>query len=229
MTTSYAEATAESDAEDFQVFDLAEFGEIDAMISRDGQTGALIYRVTGPRVTGALSVTVARPLRTPRPTWVEFGYGIGYGLPATTDPALWSERLTVNSVELVGRASEIQIENLAHALEPVRAWAKVRRPAQRFGGDEPAPRATIARTLPLLSAVLADFAARADLPQLHRYAAARHAAVELERAKERMADLAQARTDLQRTMRDAQARADLLRHIADPAAPGDPYELLTAH
>ncbi|MGW6728733.1 hypothetical protein ACWF9G_22775 [Nocardia sp. NPDC055029] len=227
MTSNTAQLAAETPAETSRVFDIARVGEVSATISRDGQTGAVIYRLTGRRISGALSVTVALPLRTPGPSWVEFGYGIGYGLHERTDAALWHERLTVNGVQLVGRQSEFRFDRMNEALAPERGWAKVRRIEKQSGRDEPASHVTTTRTLRVLRVVLADFAARDDLPQLHRFAAARRAAVELERAQARIDDLATQQADLRRAISEARSRAALLARISDPNGPRDPYRLLT--
>ena len=143
-----------------RVFDLPGIGAITATISASDDTGTVVYRLRGPRITGALSIGIGDPLAIKTPDTFAYAFGIRGERWWTS----WPERLTVNGVALAGDYT-ISLADLEESPRRLR----IERPDRYLRGD--APRATVARATPVVAAVLRDFSTRADLAALWRTAA----------------------------------------------------------
>ncbi|WP_216917394.1 hypothetical protein [Nocardia noduli] len=148
-------------------FDLGAFGVADTEVRRDS-TGGVVYTVTAPHIRGAITVRVDQALATDTAQRFFFAYGID---TPGTESSRNRDRLTVQRSCLVGWNSvhSIEIAGLADS-----GRGLVTREDGSWG-TEAAPPATAKRTRALLAAVLADFAAREDLAEMHHIAAVRDA------------------------------------------------------
>ncbi|MGW6728734.1 hypothetical protein ACWF9G_22780 [Nocardia sp. NPDC055029] len=198
-STTTAEANATT-----RVFDIAEVGEVTATISAPDDAGTVVYRLRGPRITGALSVAVGSPLHITAPETFAYTYG--------TEGGKWvgdqRERLTVNGVQLVGGWT-ITAETLAQSPGRVAVYR-----IGDYGIPESAPTATNRRGRHVVVAMLADFAARDDLAALWAAAARAAARAGMETAAEEVRRADADRTEAAERWHAAAYRLETLSKIA---------------
>ncbi|MFI7524556.1 hypothetical protein [Nocardia salmonicida] len=166
-TTETASAAADPAGQTTtRLVDLADIGKLTAEISAPDATGTVVYQLRGPRISGALSVAVGRPLHITEPNAFAYSYGIAAGQWA----GQWRDRLTVYGVQLVGSHHTITAETLAQSPDRI-AVDRLLEDGEVWPEVWPAPVATDRRARAVVAAILADFAARDDLAELWATAA----------------------------------------------------------
>ncbi len=149
------------------VFDLGAFGTMTAHAERHG-ADAVVYRVSGPRIHGAITVRPYRALQGRTIGQVR----VSYGIENHRAQSLWAERPEINGVALLGTnlvtATDVATLASSDALRPMRGASNV------YGVDTAPPGATT-KTRAVVAAILADYFARTDLAELHRHACTREA------------------------------------------------------
>ncbi len=181
---------------------------------------AVVYRVAGPRITGAFTVRPYRVLDAPAIIEVR----VSYGVVSDRAPALWTERPDINGVVLLGSnlvtANAVPKLATSDTLNPMRG-------ANNHYGRDVAPAGATTKTRAVVAAILADYFARPDLAELHRRACAIEALAAIEKAEGELEMIGQRLRESQLARRRVLTRLATLQVIAsgEPLA-GNPVDLL---
>ncbi|MGW5441436.1 hypothetical protein [Nocardia asteroides] len=202
-------------------FDLPGIGTVTAR-AEHRSSDAVVYRVAGPRVTGAFTVRPHRALEAPSIIEVR----VSYGLVCDRAPALWTERPEVNGVVLLGSnlVTVDAVPRLATSdkLNPMRG-------ANNHYGRDTAPAGATAKTRAVVAAILADYFTRPDLAELHQRACAGEALPAIEQAEGELEMIGQRLREGQAARRRVLSRLATLQVIATGGPlEGNPVELLNA-